>query len=405
MTPQIDPIVDIKQFNSEVAEELIRLLDWWAEKMPDSEHGGFYGRIDSFGKLYPKADKAIILNSRILWSFSAAGNLIPSERYRQLADRAFTYICQYFVDEQEGGVYWMLNHLGEVVQSRKQVYAQAFTIYAFAEYYLYTDNDEALDAALGIFDLLEQHSLDTTHDGYFEAFGRDWRPITDLRLSDKDANEAKTMNTHLHVLEAYTTLFRVSNNERVGAALKRLVKCFLDRFVDANTGHLHLFFDEHWVLKSDIVSYGHDIEASWLLMEAVELLDDPSLLKQAEDLALKLAKVTLSEGVDEDGAICNETQEDGVLDTDKHWWPQAEAVVGFWNAWQLSKEEAYQEVAWNTWGYIKQSIIDEEHGEWHWGRTADHQLMDKQNKAGPWKAPYHNSRMCIEMIKRTLIIS
>lgn len=397
--------MDIKQFNSEVAEELIRLMDWWAQKMPDPVHGGFYGRIDSFGKLHPKADKAIILNSRILWSFSAAGNLMPTEEYRQMADRAFVYTCRHFMDEQAGGVYWMLDYTGKVVEARKQVYAQAFTIYAFAEYYAYTKNEQALSAALGLFELLEKHSLDASNEGYFEAFNRNWKPIADLRLSDKDANEAKTMNTHLHILEAYTTLFRVSKNERVGAALKRLVQCFLDRFIDANTGHLHLFFDEKWGLKSSIVSYGHDIEASWLLIEAVELLDDPCLLKQAESRALNLAKATLSEGVDEDGGIFNEIHENGKLDKDKHWWPQAEAVIGFWNAWQLSKEAAYQQAAWNTWRFIKQSIIDEDHGEWHWGRRADQRIMDQEDKAGPWKAPYHNSRMCIEMIKRTIITS
>jgi len=399
----IDTTVDVKQFKSEVREELIRLLDWWTHEMSDPDHGGFYGRRDSSGLLDPKADKAIILNSRILWSFSAAGNLMPTEAYPQMADRAFVYICRHFIDEQAGGVYWMLDYTGKVVEARKQVYAQAFTIYAFAEYYDYTKNAQALAAALGLFELLEKYSLDASKEGYLEAFNRNWKPIADLRLSDKDANEAKTMNTHLHVLEAYTHLFRVSKNEGVGLALKRLVQCFLDRFVDPASGHLHLFFDENWNLKSDVVSYGHDIEASWLLMEAAELLADPSLLQAAEFFALRLAQATLVEGLDETGGIFNEMHKDGTLDDDKHWWPQAEAVIGFWNAWQLSGEEAYQKAAWQTWAFIKQSIMDEEQGEWHWGRTADHQLMLEEDKAGPWKAPYHNSRMCIEIIKRTSI--
>ncbi len=395
--------MNVKQFKSEVSEELVRLLSWWTHEMPDPDHGGFYGRRDSSGRLDPKADKAIILNSRILWSFSAAGNLMPTEGYRQMADRAFVYICRHFMDEQSGGVYWMLDHTGKAVETRKQVYAQAFTIYAFAEYYSYSQNPQALSAALGLFELLEKHSLDTKNAGYFEAFNRNWKPIADLRLSDKDANEAKTMNTHLHVLEAYTTLFQVSKNEKVGVALKRLVQCFLDRFVDPESGHLHLFFDENWRLKSSIISYGHDIEASWLLMEAAELLADPSLLQKAEAFALKLAQVTLAEGLDETGGIYNEIHENGALDKDKHWWPQAEAVIGFWNAWQLSEEEVYQQAAWKTWTFIKQSIIDQVDGEWHWGRTADQQLMQQEDKAGPWKAPYHNSRMCIEIIKRTSI--
>lgn len=392
--------IDVSLLKKEMQIELDHLLGWWSTYMVDQQHGGFYGRMDHEGSLYPFADKGIIMQSRILWSFAAAANLTGEASYRAMAAHGYDFIHKHFIDQKYGGVYWMLDFQGKLVNGRKQIYAQAFTIYALAEYYKLTKEPIVLAQAMALFSKIEAHSYDAKMGGYFEAFGGHWEPIADLRLSEKDANEAKTMNTHLHVLEAYSTLYEVSEDERVGLALKRLISCFMERFTDVNTGHLLLFFDEHWIAKSTVISYGHDIEASWLITEAIGLFDDPKWQSSAKEWALALAKITAQEGLDADGGINNEQEASGEMDTDKHWWPQAEAVVGFWNAWELSGEGYFQALAKQIWGFIQKEIKDAERGEWVWGRRKDGSLLLHEDKAGPWKAPYHNSRMCIELIRR-----
>lgn len=391
---------EVSPLKQEMLRELDHLLGWWSSHMIDRRHGGCYGRMDHDGQLYPHADKAIILHSRVLWTFAAAAQLVAKVEYRAIADHIYVFIRDHFIDQENGGVYWMLDHQGAAVNDRKQIYAQAFTVYALAEYYQLSRDPEVLEQALDIFALMEKHSLDPTYDGYLEAFGKKWEPITDLRLSSKDANEAKTMNTHLHVLEAYTTLYRVSQNEDVGRALLRLIHCFMDRFIDPETGHLQLFFDEQWGAKSKVISFGHDIEASWLLIEAVDLFEDQGLRKKAKDWSLALAQLTLQNGIDTSGGLNNEKEPNGEIDRDKHWWPQAEAVVGFWNAWELSGTPKYQEAAQETWSFIQKELKDHEGGEWFWGKNKEGRIMKEEDKAGPWKAPYHNGRMCIEMIQR-----
>ncbi len=392
--------MDVSRLKAEMQTELDHLLRWWSNHMIDEQHGGYYGRMDHDGRLFPFADKSIIMHSRILWSFAAAANLTATPSYQDHAHYAYEYISQHFIDQQYGGVYWMLDFQGEVINARKQIYAQAFTIYALAEYYELTGFSAVLQQALTLFDRIEKHSLDAKFGGYFEAFGRHWEPIADLRLSTKDANDAKTMNTHLHVLEAYTTLYRVSQHPRVGEALKKLVDCFMKRFIALDTGHLLLFFDEEWRAKSKVVSFGHDIEASWLITEAIDQFADPVLDKSAKDWTLALARITKERGLDPTGGLNNEQKANGKTDTDKHWWPQAEAVIGFWNAWELSGEASFQKLACDIWNFIQKEIKDAAGGEWVWGRRKDGSLLLEEDKAGPWKAPYHNGRMCIEMIRR-----
>ncbi|MEM7311282.1 MAG: AGE family epimerase/isomerase [Planctomycetota bacterium] len=378
-------------FLREMEEELSALLSWWMENMVYNQNGGFYGRMDGRGKLYPDADKGVILNTRILWTFAAAARATDSELYASMARRAYEYITQYFLDPVDGGVFWMLDVAGQPVLTKKQIYAQAFAIYAFSEYYLLTEDETALKQANAIFHLVEAHSADKVEGGYLEAFGRNWQLLDDLRLSTKDANEAKTMNTHLHILEAYTNLFRASREDKVGHKLKELILCFLDKFIDHSTGHLKLFFDERWQLKSNEISFGHDIECSWLLVEAAELLGDSRLLQRVVAPSMQMARAVLNSGTDEDGAIFNELKE-SILDSDKHWWPQAEAVVGFWNAWELTGEEAFKSAALSCWSSIKNKIKDQNLGEWHWctDRAGIPRLSEDQ--AGPWKARHPGQR-------------
>lgn len=390
----------LADWRNELERELREILSFWMGRLVDRERGGFYGRMDGRGRLYPDADKGIILNSRLLWTFAAAARETGEEEYAVVARHAYGYLHRHFRDKAHGGVFWMLNADGRPVNTRKQVYAQAFAIYALAEYFLLTKEEDSLAWAFDLFQLLERHSRDSQRGGYLEAFQRDWTPIEDLRLSEKDANEAKTMNTHLHVLEAYTNLYRATAAPEVGEALGALIWVFLDRFIDPATGHLHLFFNEDWQLKSKTISFGHDIECSWLLWEAAETLGDAPLLGRVATASLKLARATAREGLDANGALMNEMEPDVKLDADRHWWPQAEAMVGFMEAYQTHRHDQWLRYALNIWRFIQKHHKDPSTGEWHWRVDAQGKVRREEDLAGPWKAPYHNARACMELIRR-----
>jgi len=367
------------------------------EHMPDAENGGFYGKLDNNNKADKTANKGAVLNARILWTFSAAYNATKEPVYLDTARRAFSYIDQHFHDKEHGGVFWSVNYKGDPVETKKQIYALAFAIYACSEYYIATHHEYARDMAIDCFQLIQQHSLDHSYGGYLEAFSQDWQEISDLRLSAKDANEKKTMNTHLHILEAYTNLYRIWPEAALSGAIKSLLDTFYDKILNQQTGHLNLFFDDHWIMKGDIISYGHDIEASWLLLEAAEALQDPALIERFKKVALRIADATL-EGIDSDGGLWYESSPRGLV-TEKHWWPQAEALVGFVNAYQISKDDRYLQTALQNWKFIEKYIIDQTNGEWFWGRKKDYSII-QEDKAGFWKGPYHNGRACLELLKR-----
>jgi mannobiose 2-epimerase len=379
--------------------ELHNILQYWRAYTIDTVNDGFYGEVNNDNQPVADAVKGSVLNARILWSFSAAYNLERNEAYLQTAQRAFAYIKQYFIDEEFGGVYWSVTATGEPADTKKQIYALAFTIYGLSEYYKASQDEEALAMAKSLYQKMEQYSFDQTKGGYLEALTQDWQPIADLRLSDKDANEKKTMNTHLHVLEAYTNLYRVWPDKQLGTQIENLLGYFENYMVDANN-HLVLFLDEDWQSKSDTISYGHDIEASWLLLEAAEVLHDEALTDRTKQLAIKIARAS-AEGLNNDGSMNYEYEPSHQqLIAERHWWVQAETVVGFYNAYQLTGEQQFLDKAIATWDYTQQHIIDPKKGEWFWGRNADGSLMQGHGKAGFWKCPYHNSRACIEMINR-----
>lgn len=380
--------------------ELHAILDWWSSKMVDDEQGGFYGRMDGFGKLYRQDHKGIILNTRILWTYAAAACLTNKYEHRQLACRAYEYFCQYFWDDFEGGVIWSVDYLGNPADTQKQIYAQAFAIYALSEYYKLTQKPEVLDKAMEIFWLIEKYSFDKQQNGYLNAFARDWSVMDDIRLSEKDANEAKIMNTHLHLLEAYTNFYRVQPFDVLKSALENCMELFLNRFFLLSNGSLQIYFDENWNPKGDGISFGHNIEASWLLWETAEVIGSEKFLPIAKTVCIQMARQVLNKGIDTDGSLFYEADSKGIKDTDRHWWVQAEAVVGLWNAWQLSGDVSFKNAAIKTWSFIKNTIIDSADGEWHWRTDRCGLPQRSENKAGPWKAPYHNSRMCIEMMNR-----
>ncbi|MFT4222805.1 AGE family epimerase/isomerase [Dysgonomonas sp.] len=376
------------------------ILSFWIEKMQDKEHGGFYGRIDGNNVLHPRANKGAILNARILWTFSSAYRILQNPKYLKIAQRAFDYIVTYFIDKTYGGVYWEVDYKGNPVNTKKQTYVQGFALYGFSEFYRATGNIYALELAKEFFCLIEK-CHDNESGGYLEAYTQDWKPIDDMRLSEKDANEKKTMNTHLHVLEPYTNLCRIWNDERLENAQRRLINVFIEKILDQKTNHLNLFFDEQWDVKSSAVSYGHDIEASWLLFEAAEILGDEELLGKVKTISLGIANAA-SEGLDADGSMFYE-KEGNHIDRERHWWVQAEAVVGFMYAYKNSHNILYKEKASRIWNYIQNQIIDSENGEWYWSRLPNNTINNKDDKAGFWKCPYHNGRMCMEMIEHFIL--
>lgn len=374
----------------ELQQELADILQFWIHHTVDHERGGFYGRIDGKGTVHHNAEKGSVLNARILWTFSRAGS-------REAADRAFTYLSTKFIDKEYGGVYWTVDASGRPAQTRKQIYAQAFAVYALAEYHKLSGDLIARGLAIALFQVLEAKGHDPLHGGYFEAFDRDWSIIEDQRLSDKDANEKKSMNTHLHVLEGYANLYTIWPDPLLRQRLIELLDIFHRHILHPATGHLQLFFTETWELRGEIISYGHDIEAGWLLLEAAEIIGDKGWIKVCRDTAITLTDAAM-EGLDGDGGMWYEKEQD-VLIKEKHWWVQAEAMVGFYNAWQLTNDETYLLHAYAAWEFIKRHIIDSQGGEWFWGVDDRYQPLPG-DKAGLWKCPYHNGRACMELMRR-----
>ncbi|WP_026792086.1 AGE family epimerase/isomerase [Pleomorphomonas oryzae] len=396
---------DGKGRRAEVLRELTdNILPFWHGRMRDPQ-GGFFGAADCNGIVDKGAPRASVVNARILWTFATATRVLGAS-YRATADWAFDYLRTRFLDGEHGGIHWLLDAEGHPVSDRKQIYAQAFAIYAFSEYARATGDRDSLKLAIDLFRLIEKHAADRERGGYIEALDRAWGPLSDMRLSDKDLNSPKSMNTHLHIMEAYTNLLRIWRDPALVARQAELIAVTLDRVVDGQTGHFKLFFDMDWRSLNDHISYGHDIEGSWLLVEAAEVLGNEALIARARAAAILMAERTLAEGRDADGSLHYEAHGDGrLIDADKHWWPQAEALVGFQNAWDMTGNPAFGDAVRDVWAFIRDHVADRAHGEWHAKLTPDGRPYTSAEDAdaclaGPWKCPYHNSRACFEMLER-----
>ena len=406
------------------------ILPFWMNQMTDPEQGGFYGRMDNQGVLHPEAEKGAILNARILWAFSAAYRVLGNQAYLETATRAKDYFLAHFLDQEYGGVYWSVDYKGQPKDTKKQFYAIGFAIYGLTEYVRATGDREALDVALQLYDCIEEHALDRVHNGYIEACTREWGEIGDMRLSELDANYPKSQNTHLHIIEPYTNLLRclkelharqtcdyvpaigsvlpiditvsADSMTAVEASLRNLIDIFTDRILNPETHHLDLFFEMDWTRGAgQLESYGHDIECSWLMHEAALVLGDENVLRKVESVVRMVAKAS-EKGLRPDGSMIHEANlTTGHVDDDLHWWVQAENVVGWYNIYQYFGDESALDRALHCWEYIRENLVDWEHGEWFWSRHPDGTLNTVDDKAGFWKCPYHNSRMCLEIIERT----
>lgn len=380
--------------------ELKNIADWWLNNTRDEVNGGFIGEVTATGEKQYDANKGIILNARILWFFSELSNYQPNFRYYSAAQEAFNYIVNRFNDEEHGGAVWELDCEGRILDGKKQTYAQCFCIYAFCAYFKLTGDLKAKQLALRYFSLVQAHCFDEVHGGYIEALTRDWQPVSDFRLSDKDLNLPKSMNTHLHVLEAFGALNNVLPSIQVEAALKHVLEVFEFKVLDSDNHHLKLFFENDWQDKSKTWSFGHDIEASWLLWEAAEFLNDLALLNRIRPKVIEMANVCLNEAIGDFGQVCDDYElASGKKSQHSEWWVQAEALVGFVNAFQLSDDKRFLEACQPIWQFICDYHLDTKHGEWHWfGETPGH--TEQRYKVGFWKAPYHNGRAMMELSKR-----
>lgn len=389
----------LKQLKAELSAELDSILKYWSKHTIDTQNGGFVGQIDFNDHIIVNTEKGSVLNARILWTFSSSYKITKNESHKEIAKRAFEFLSDYFYDDEFGGLFWSINADKTPKDTKNQIYALAFAIYGLSEYYAISKEDKALEIAINLYLKIQEHSYDPKNKGYFEALTRNWQPIEDLRLSDKDANEKKTMNTHLHIVEAYANLFKVWKDKKLQSDIIELLETIEKHFINTETGHLRLFFDENWIEKPDVISYGHDIEAAWLLLQCAEISEDENLIANYKKHAIKMAEVT-QEGLDSDSGLWYEFDpEKNELIAEKHWWVQAEALIGFYNAYQLTGDQKYLDIVFKNWKFIQKHILDKQNGEWFWGIYRDNSLIEK-DKAGFWKCPYHNSRACLELIQR-----
>lgn len=377
------------------------IMPFWCGPALDEVNGGWMAWLSNDLQPDRSQPKGLIVNARILWAFSAVHQAKPGDQFRHMANRAFDYLINRFWDAEHGGAFWRLTDAGQVRDDSKKIYGQAFYLYALTEFHRAFQSEGALHRALTLFKLIEQHAHDDKFGGYFEVCHRDWSPAgPEARLSDKDMNEKKSMNNQLHLLEAYTNLYRVTGNPQVEQRLHELIQIFLDRILDAHTHHLHHFFDEEWRVRSETYTFGHDIEASWLLCEAAEVLHDPTLLARVRKIALQMTDKVLAEGVPADGGLCYEGKAGKIIDPGRECWPQAEAIVGFINAFQLSGAPKYVMAAEKVWHYAERHLIDRVHGEWFWRINEDGKPDTNLPKVSEWKGPYHVSRACLETMRR-----
>lgn len=385
----------IEAFKNEVRDNLVgNILPYWL-KLKDPR-GGFYGEVKADGTVLRDASRGVILNARIIWSFAAAYQAIPDKEYLLAAIHAKDWFLKHFCDHKYGGVYWSVAADGTREDTKKQLYAQGFAIYGLSELYKVTKDDEVLKAAVNIYRVVETYFADKEFGGYTEALARDFSPLEDMSLSAHDINADKTMNSHLHILEAYANLYQVWPDAGLKKAVEQLLDIIGTKVMNAD-GHLQLYFRRDWSVLPGGVSFGHDIETSWLALECAFAIKDEAVVERVRPWALAMAHAG-NEGLLPDGSMRYERLLDGTYDDSRQWWVQAETVVG--NLW-LYRHRGQQcplQSALAAWKYIKDNLVDPVDGEWWWAILPDGSKDMSQPKAGFWKCPYHNTRMCLQVL-------
>lgn len=402
-------ILHREKFEHELISDI---LPYWLKYAVKPGKDGFYGAADLQGNPV-EANLSCVLTARILWTYAEAALHYDNTEYREMAHLAYRVLNDKFLDKVNGGYFMEVAPDGTVAADIKHTYAQAFVIYALSKYMELVQDDKVLGVIRGFFIQLEEHAKDPGHPGYYEAFTRDWKLYDENRMADN--NEPRSMNTHLHVMEAYAALFRVWSNERVRLRLTELLELFIEKIIRPE-GHLGIFFNEEFDevdASKGTCSFGHDIEASWLLMEAAEILGDKSIIERMKPLCIRMADAVARVGVDQDGGLFLESTRYGShLRTNKHWWPQAENLVGFMNAFEMTGDTKYWEIVKKAWNFIDTHLIDHQYGEWYTkvNRLGVPYLVEPAGdpspyyrndwKIDPWKCPYHNGRAMVEMIRR-----
>lgn len=387
--------MDAKTFQDHLEHNLI---PFW-NRMEDTENGGFYGYADSNGQPDKDSIKGCILNSRILWFYSAAYQLLNTQELLDKASHAYDFLASHFYDSRYGGVFWSVHADGTPDDTTKHTYNQAFAIYALAVYYQVSRKKEALTLAYSIYQVIENKCRDA--EGYFEAFSRDFSPVSNEKLSENGVMADRTMNTLLHVLEAYTELYRADEFFAVGDSIRNILRIFKFKVYDPKNKICQVFFDKSYHSLIKLESYGHDIEASWLIDRACQVLKDDAYYSEMLPVIEQLAEGAYKHGIDPKNHAMNNECENGNINAKKVWWVQAEAVTGFFNAYQNQPErKEYLEMSEQVWEYVQSYVVDKKTGEWIEDISPDNSIKPDQALAHPWKCPYHNGRMCIEMINR-----
>ena len=389
------------RFRRQIKEELTgNILPFWMTVPVDRVNGGFYGAITNDLQIRDDVPRSAVLCARILWTFAAAFSILGRDEYLLTARWAYDYLVNIFWDREYGGLYWQVDNKGKPISDRKHHYAQAYGIYGLSEYYWVTQEPQSLKLAQELFFLLEKYAFDPTNQGYIEGSRRDWGFLGDMRLSDKEINCRKSMNTMLHIMEAYTNLLRVWDDPHLQTQHRAIIESFQKHIIDHQTEHFKLFFDDRWHALSENFSFGHDIEGSWLIWEGSIIQGDENLMAQVRDSTSRLAAAVYQDGLDDNGSLFYEGSPQGLVNTSKAWWVQAEAMVGFYNAYQLTGQEYFAQASNRCWSYIQNNMVDRTHGDWykqlHRDGSPDHTIY----KVGPWECPYHHARACLEMLNR-----
>ena len=386
-----------RQFEIELTGNI---LPFWMTHVTDEASGGLHGAVAADLSVDDDVPRSSVLCARVLWTFSAAYRALGDRSYLAMASRTFEDLVGAFWDPEHGGLYWEVDRDGAPVADRKHHYAQAFGIYGLSEYHRATGDERSLDLARRIFEKLEAHAFDPALGGYFEGSSRDWERLDDPRLSSEDVDAPKSMNTMLHILEAYTNLLRAWDHARLKVQLRGLIEAFLSRILDPETSHFGTFFDDAWRPMADAVSYGHDIEASWLLCRAAQVIGDSPLRRTVESFSVAVAGAVLNEGLDDDGSLFTESVARGDQRRGKDWWTQAEAIVGLYNAFQLTGDSRFFDATRRCWENVRNRFVDPAGGDWFKRLTPDGTPDPSSPKAGPWECPYHHARACLEMMDR-----